>query len=58
MDPTDISSSMDKLLNKMGSLTFAWQPFQEKENSEFKPFKVHLKIDFVFYPARKEVVYI
>ena len=26
----------------------------EKENSEFKPVKVHLKIDVVSYPARAE----
>ena len=30
------------------------QLVEEKENSEFKPVKLRLKIDFVSYPAREE----
>ena len=30
----------------------SWILFKEKENSEFKPVKVRLKIDLVSYPAR------
>ena len=33
-----------------------WQPVQEKENSEFKPTKLCLKIDLVSYPAHGGVV--
>ena len=31
--------------------SFAWvcQPVEEKENSEFNPFKLHLKIDYPAY---------
>ena len=31
-----------------------YKPDLEKENSEFKPIKLRLKIDLVSYPARAE----
>ena len=33
--------AMDKLSARLGSLTLVWQPVYEKENSEFKPVKLH-----------------
>ena len=27
-----------------------WQPLYEKENSEFKPVKLHVEIDLVLHP--------
>ena len=38
----------------MGSSALVRQLVQEKENSEFKPVKLRLKIDLVSYPARAE----
>ena len=32
----------------------AWQLVYEKENSEFKPVKLRLKVDLVSYPAQAE----
>ena len=40
----------------MGSIFLVWQPVKEKENPEFKPVKVHLKIDLVSQPAQMEVL--
>ena len=42
----------------MGSLTLVQQPVEKKENSEFKPVKLRLKIDLVSHPARGVVKYI
>ena len=39
------------LLSLQGSLTLAWQPVQEKENSEITPDKLHLKINLVLHPG-------
>ena len=36
------------------SLALVRQLVEEKENSEFKPVKLSLKIDLVSYPARGE----
>ena len=36
---------------RQGSLTLVWQPVLEKENSEFKPSKLCLIIDFVSHTA-------
>ena len=33
-------------------VAFVWRPILEKKNSEYKPVKLHLKIDLVFYSAR------
>ena len=38
----------------MGSSALMRQLVEEKENSEFKPVKLRLKIDLVSYPARAE----
>ena len=38
----------------VGSSTLVRQLVQEKENSEFKPVKLRLKIDLMSYPARAE----
>ena len=37
---------------RLGSLAVGMQPILEKENAEFKPVKVHLKIVLVSHPAR------
>ena len=41
-----------KLFSLNIKMTFAQSGIMEKENSEFKPVKLRLKIDFVSYPAR------
>ena len=38
----------------MGSSVLVRQLVKEKENSQFKPVKLRLKIDFLSYPARVE----
>ena len=48
----DINQAMGKLKDRLGSLTLVWQSVLEKENSEFKPVKLCLKIGLVSYPAR------
>ena len=40
----------------MGSSALVKQQVYEKENSEFKPMKLRLKIDLVSYPSRVEGV--
>ena len=50
----DLNPAMGKYLGKLGCLTLIWQPVKEKENSEFKPIKLHLKIDLVSRPANAE----
>ena len=42
------------LANRLGSSALVMQLVWEKENSEFKPVKLRLKIDLVSYPARAE----
>ena len=32
-----------KIVGQTGPLTLVWQPVKEKENSEFKPVKLHIK---------------
>ena len=41
----------------MGFLTLVRQLVQEKENSEFKFVKLHLKIDLVSHPAHMDLVW-
>ena len=48
MNPAILPSTIGKWKGRLGSLTFAWQPVQEKENSEFTH---RLKIDLVLHPA-------
>ena len=43
--------TMGKQLGRLDSLTFVWQPISEKEKFEFKPVKVHSKIDFGSHPS-------
>ena len=46
-------------LGRLGSLTLLSQPVLEKENFEFKPAKIRLKIDLVLHTARSDgLVYI
>ena len=40
--------------DRLGSSALVWQLVKEKEYSEFKPVKPHLKIGLVSYPARAE----
>ena len=44
MNLTILLSTMGKYLGRMGSLTLVWQLIYEKEYSEFKPVKLHLKL--------------
>ena len=39
---------------RLGSSALVRQLVKQKENSEFKPVKLRLKIDLVSYPARAE----
>ena len=41
-------------LGRLGSSTLVRQLVLEKENSEFQPIKLYLKIDLVSYPARAD----
>ena len=50
MNPIILPPAMDRL----GSSALVRQLVYEKENSEFKPIKLCLKIDLVSYPARTE----
>ena len=56
MNQINLLSVMGKLLGRLGSLDLVRQPVKEKENSEFRPVKLRLKIDLVLYPARAEGV--
>ena len=38
----------------LGYLTLVWQLVLEKENSAFKPVKLHFKIDLMTHPAHTE----
>ena len=42
---------MGKLKDRRGSLALVRQPTLEKENSQFKPTLLRLKIDLVLHPA-------
>ena len=44
-------TTLGKLLGRLDSLALARQPVLEKENSEFKPAVLHLKIDLELYPT-------
>ena len=46
--------SLQLWVNRLGFSAMVRQLVKEKENSEFKPVKLHLKIDLVSYPARAE----
>ena len=54
MNPIILPPAMGKQQNRLGSSALVRQLVQEKENSEFKPVKLGLKIDLVSYPARAE----
>ena len=54
MNPLILPPAMGKQQDGLGSSALVRQLVQEKENSEFKPVKLRLKIDLVSYPARAE----
>ena len=55
LNPNILPQAMGKQQSRLGSSALVRQLVQEKENSEFKPVKLRLKIDLVSYPARAEV---
>ena len=46
MNPIKLPLAMGKIW-QTGLLSLVWQPVSEKENSEFKPVKFLLKINFL-----------
>ena len=54
MNPIILPPTMGKYEDRLGSSALVRQLVYEKENSEFKPVKLRLKIDLVSYPARAE----
>ena len=54
MNPIILPPAMGKQQDRLGSSALVRQVVQEKENSEFKPVKLRLKIDLVSYLARAE----
>ncbi len=54
MNPIILPPAMGKQQGRLGFSALVGQLVQEKENSEFKPVKLRLKIDLVSYPARVE----
>ena len=54
MNPIILPPAMGKQQGRLGPSALVRQLVQEKENSEFKPVKLRLKIDLVSYPARAE----
>ena len=50
MNPIILPPAMGKIVGQTGFFSLG----EEKENSEFKPVKLRLKIDLVSYPARAE----
>ena len=56
MNPTILPVALVKLQSRLGSSALVRHLVREKENSEFKPGKLRLKIDLVSYPARVEGV--
>ena len=51
MNPIILSPAMGKKQDRLSSSALVRQLVYEKENSELKPVKLRLKIDFVSYPA-------
>ena len=47
MNPTILSPAMSKLCGRLGYLIVVGQPVYEKKNFEFKPVKLHIRIDLV-----------
>ena len=54
MNPIILPPAMGKLNGRLGSSALVRQLVLEKENSEFKPVKLRLKIDLVSYRALAE----
>ena len=54
MNPIILPPAMGKQQDRLGSSALMRHLVQEKENSEFKPVKLRLKIDLVSYPTRAE----
>ena len=54
MNPIYYHSSYGKIVGQIVFFSLGEATSQEKENSEFKPVKLRLKIDLVSYPAREE----
>ncbi len=54
VNPIILPPVMGKQQDTLSSSAFVKQLVQEKENSEFIPVKLSLKIDLVSYPARAE----
>ena len=54
MNPTILHLAMGKYLGKLDFSTLLWIPVYEKENSEFKPIKLRLKIHLVSLPTYAE----
>ena len=54
MNPIILPPAMSKQKGRLGSSALVRQLILEKENSEFKPVKVRLKINLVPYTARAE----
>ncbi len=54
MNPNILHPAMGKQQDRLGSSALVRQLVQEKENSEFRPVKLRLKIDLVSYPALAE----
>ena len=54
MNLTVLAPAMERKVNKLGSLSMVWQPVWEKENFEFKPAKLRMKIDIVTHLAEAE----
>ena len=53
MNPIILPSAMSKI-GRLSSSAMDKQPVWEKENSEFKLVKLHLKMDLVLHPAYVE----
>ena len=54
MNPIILPPAMGKIVGQTRFFSLGEATSQEKENSEFKPVKLCLKIDLVSYPARAE----
>ena len=53
MNPIILPTAMGKIVGRTGFFSLG-KATKENENSEFKPVKLHLKIDLVSYPAWAE----
>ena len=49
-----LPTAIGKQQGRLGSSALVRKLVSEKDNSEFKPVKLRLKIDLVLYPARAE----